>query len=925
LQFLTEPELALILAATYAGVVAAWVCLLVTLLMKTKRTPLYHVPGGGGTRGFTIFNATLASLLLATTGCVAFYSARQWVRLRLRRRLRWADRSRAVAAAQRQALVGAYVLNAVAYLAPNAYALARPCALFSPVIIWLQLVRWLCLAVILADVALLALQSWWLARFPDDDVPFDADAADARDASPWTKLPLGVKRYASALWANGGVEGGDGRGRDALLWQWALRAAPLAAVFSAQVGVVIALAVVTAREPLPAQPCSDGAAFVALCRRDGLLLRPARRGLLIAHVCLTAAYAFLFVAYLYLASRALRGQPYDRSRRRRIALRFLLWSSSKALLTAVAAVAISLLVGIDSCETRALADYGFAPLQIVLAVYTAAHTYCLAPATAGEERGRHVLLEQLQLFAWREEEVPGVAAMRNADAPKAAWAEPVFCVETACKLFSWSWAAYECGNLAGGADLRAGGGDEANATLLVRPLGPRLRDADDSGAPLPGDVPLAAEVAALQRRRRSRWHRLRMLVAACMPLWEKEARAAEAAAQSNGGGSSWPGWDPRAMAAHAGTRVSSWGRQWMMTPQRRPHDEETADDAASSGDENDADADVAAHAADEAHAGGASGADAAAVADAAALATVVMSRRAARRARARVLLPRLLSLYGQRGAWVFSESRRDTRALLAWGPDAIVLAFRGSASAENFRTDAALALVTHPPRRRVRLPRSLGAPLRSHTPAVHSGFWRAYTAGGLRAALLAKLGALTSAAAASGAPLRLFCTGHSLGGALATLAAFDAAAACGLPRDAVTVVTFGAPRVGNHAFATDLDAAVPSCWNVVLGRDAVFRGAKLGGAYKHPGKRVALKRQGTLLVRPSFIESSFSRGGGALGDHLLRRYEAALETLARRPEAAEHADALRECLLYADGVLPKPADAARPPETATPPAHAALE
>lgn len=786
--------------------------------------------------------------------------------------------------------------------------------------------RWLCLAVILADIALLALQAWWLARFPDDDVPFDADAADPRDASPWAALPLGITRYASALWANGGAKGGEqeGRGRDALLWQWALRAAPLAAVFCAQVGVVIALAIITAREPLPAQPCADGAAFVARCQQHGLLLRPARRGLLIVHVCLTAAYAFLFVAYLYLASRALRGQPYDRSRRRRIALRFLLWSSSKALLTAVAAVAISLLVGIDSCETRALADYGFAPLQIVLAVYTAAHAYCLAPAVAGEERGRHVLLEQLQLFAWREEEVPGVAALRNADTPKAAWAEPVFCVETACKLFSWSWAAYECGKLAGGADLRAGGGDQASPTLLVRPLGPRLRDAGDSGAPLPGDVPLAAEVAALQRRRRSRWHRLRMSIAAFMPRWEKEARAAEAAAQSgNGGGSSWPGWDPRAMAAHASAQASSWGRRWM--PQRRPHDEETADDAASSGDESDADADAAAHAADEAHAGGASGADAAAVADTA-LVTVVMSRRAARRARARVLLPRLLSLYGQRGAWVFSESRRDTRALLAWGPDAIVLAFRGSASAENFRTDAALALVTHPPRRRVRLPRSVSAPLRSHTPAVHSGFWRAYTAGGLRAALLAKLGVLTSAAAASGAPLRLLCTGHSLGGALATLAAFDAAAACGLPRDAITVVTFGAPRVGNHAFAADLDAAVPSTWNVVLGRDAVFRGAKLGGAYKHPGKRVALKREGTLLVRPHFVESSFSRGGGALGDHLLRRYEAALETLARRADAPEHADALRACLLYADGNLPQPeAHEARPPETATPPAHAALE
>ncbi len=44
-----------------------------------------------------------------------------------------------------------------------------------------------------------------------------------------------------------------------------------------------------------------------------------------------------------------------------------------------------------------------------------------------------MLLEQLQAFAWREAERDGVAALRNAGCPPPLWAEPVFCVETACK------------------------------------------------------------------------------------------------------------------------------------------------------------------------------------------------------------------------------------------------------------------------------------------------------------------------------------------------------------------------------------------------------------------------------------------------------------------------------------------------------------
>lgn len=55
--------------------------------------------------------------------------------------------------------------------------------------------------------------------------------------------------------------------------------------------------------------------------------------------------------------------------------------------------------------------------------------------------------------------------------------------------------------------------------------------------------------------------------------------------------------------------------------------------------------------------------------------------------------------------------------------------------------------------------------------------------------------------------------GHSLGGALATLAAFDIAKELQL-RD-ISVVTFGAPRTGNRAFAREYEQYVPDTWHMI--------------------------------------------------------------------------------------------------------------
>ena len=70
-------------------------------------------------------------------------------------------------------------------------------------------------------------------------------------------------------------------------------------------------------------------------------------------------------------------------------------------------------------------------------------------------------------------------------------------------------------------------------------------------------------------------------------------------------------------------------------------------------------------------------------------------------------------------------------------------------------------------------------------------------------------------------------TGHSLGGALATLAAMDIRKAC--PDVAtldISCYTFGAPRTGNHAFAYEYNDLVPDTWGII--NDQVSAGGAAG-------------------------------------------------------------------------------------------------
>ncbi|KAF0682940.1 Aste57867_24953 [Aphanomyces stellatus] len=130
-------------------------------------------------------------------------------------------------------------------------------------------------------------------------------------------------------------------------------------------------------------------------------------------------------------------------------------------------------------------------------------------------------------------------------------------------------------------------------------------------------------------------------------------------------------------------------------------------------------------------------------------------------------------------------------------------------------------------------------------PRVHSGFWKAY--GAVRGDLKETLRFLLD----DDPDLTVYMTGHSMGGALAVLAAYDCAVHFNID---ITMYNFGGPRVGNPAFMRQYNRAVPNSHRVVLDGDLVAGIPRFWGLYQHVGTEVAIDEEGNLIVDPSFIE-----------------------------------------------------------------------
>lgn len=205
----------------------------------------------------------------------------------------------------------------------------------------------------------------------------------------------------------------------------------------------------------------------------------------------------------------------------------------------------------------------------------------------------------------------------------------------------------------------------------------------------------------------------------------------------------------------------------------------------------------------------------------------------------------------------------DTHVLVVDGEDRIVIAFKGTTSSKNLKTDINMFYSNI----RALLPTQLGDEDHEGDAAallnpilntrnwrrarIHKGFAVAYAAVGPR--LLSRIKKL------QGEKKRpVFLTGHSLGGALATICSIDLFLRLGLSRKDIFVSTFGAPKVGNRQFWNVYDETVPIHWRIVVGPDVVAMLPKVG--YAHVGKKVLITVDGDLFIDPNSLELNMWSG-----------------------------------------------------------------
>ncbi|KAK9817451.1 hypothetical protein WJX74_011070 [Apatococcus lobatus] len=238
------------------------------------------------------------------------------------------------------------------------------------------------------------------------------------------------------------------------------------------------------------------------------------------------------------------------------------------------------------------------------------------------------------------------------------------------------------------------------------------------------------------------------------------------------------------------------------------------------------------------------------------------------------------------------EAATSVQAIMGWNSTILVVAFRGSCSTSNFISDAEAW--------QVRYPQDQGPWRSSPHCAVHHGFLSLWTENGFNQNLLARVGAILDSCRDIS---QVYFTGHSLGGALATLAAFELQQMLQGSRVVqLACYTFGAPRTGNHAFANEYGRRIPQTWHIINDQDAVARMGKFLMLYKRPGLRVLVNLAGQMIVRPSFMELSIQQAccSSSINDHLLGRYRASLSSvveaaLGRQEEGCSILNMLHIC------------------------------
>lgn len=158
--------------------------------------------------------------------------------------------------------------------------------------------------------------------------------------------------------------------------------------------------------------------------------------------------------------------------------------------------------------------------------------------------------------------------------------------------------------------------------------------------------------------------------------------------------------------------------------------------------------------------------------------------------------------------------------------------------------------------------------------AVHYGFLRAYMS--VRDALFRGLDMLSSNLSEG---YSYHFTGHSLGGALAIMAASDFQARHMFDTHDVSCISYGAPKVGNLYFAKLYNELVPNSFRVVNDTDLVSRmprslaGSSPLGRYKHAGRTVLVNDDGEFWMEGQTAATANGMVLSALADPFREKYQ----------------------------------------------------
>eukprot|EP00891_Asterochloris_glomerata_P009139 jgi/Astpho2/9139/Aster-07787 len=210
------------------------------------------------------------------------------------------------------------------------------------------------------------------------------------------------------------------------------------------------------------------------------------------------------------------------------------------------------------------------------------------------------------------------------------------------------------------------------------------------------------------------------------------------------------------------------------------------------------------------------------------------------------------------------DSTFDTQVHVGWLPGGTaVMAFRGTENAQDGLQDMKII------RKNIDYLQALYPGVQAHT-----GFMQQFAAVSSMAKPEENLAEVIKQLSGGQDPNRVQCCGHSLGGALATLAATWASMT--YPQADVRCITFGSPRVGNQVFKNAFQSMVGTSIRVVH-RGDLIPALPPALAYKHVENCLHLRR-GQILLRDRPWRFKLRLN---VGDHLVSSYTAGI--WAHRP------------------------------------------